>query len=288
MPARFDDFNVLLDVRLASGEMLTFYTDTGGGHPILKKAVVDRLGLPATPRSGPELDAFPSVTRMPAFDPALRVPHVESEVLVMIKPNALFDDVACDGMLPNGWFGGHVWTWDYSKRTLTLERKDWSPPEGARALPLRFKTAPDGGRANNFPSLHVEIDGEDCPMLFDTGARTLLTPEAFQAVADGRGTGRATSFIVASIFEKWRAAHPEWKVIENADADISIPEPMILVPDVVIAGLNSGPTWFTRRADRNFHNWHDLGERIDGAIGSHAFRQYVITVDYPAATAYLK
>ena len=288
MPARFDDFNVLLDVRLASGEMLTFYTDTGGGHPILKKSAVERLGLPFTSRPDPELGDDAGVTHMPAFDSALPIPPVEGEVAVIAKHHALFDSVACDGMLPNGWFGGHVWTWDYPRETFILEGKDWSPPEGARALPLRFKTAPDGARANNFPSLHVEIDGEDYPMLFDTGARTLLTPEAFQAVADGRGTGRATSFIVASIFEKWRAAHPEWKVIENADADVSIPEPMILVPDVVIAGLNSGPTWFTRRADHNFHNWHDLGERIDGAIGSHAFRQYEITVDYPAATAYLK
>ena len=287
MPARFDDFNVLLDIRLASGEMLNFYTDSGGGHPILKKSAVERLGLPFEPKPDPELGDDAGVTYMPALDPALLIPPMEGEVCVVTKPLPLFDSVACDGMLPNGWFGGHIWTWDYPNRVFTLEGKNWQPPESAPALPLRFRAAQDGARENNFPSLHLEIDGEEIPMLFDTGARTLLTPHASQTLADGRSAGRATSFIVASIFEKWRAAHPDWRIVENAEAGTS--EPMILVPDVVIAGLSAGPTWFTRRADHWFHEWlsAEMAEKIDGAIGGHALRRFAITADYPAARAWL-
>jgi len=107
---------------------------------------------------------------MPAFDPALQIPPVDGEVAVVVKLPFL-DSIACDGFLPSSWFGGHVWTWNYPQQVLMMEGKGWQPPEDTRVLPLRFKTASDGTRENNFPSLHVEIDGDELPMLFDTGGR---------------------------------------------------------------------------------------------------------------------
>lgn len=70
--------------------------------------------------------------------------------------------------------------------------------------------------ALNFPRVPVTIDGETLDLLFDTGA---------------------ASFIAASAFEKWRAKHPNWRVIERAENGSG--EAMIEVPQVTIAGYTA-------------------------------------------------
>jgi len=108
---------------------------------------------------------------------------------------------------------------------------------------------------------------------------------ALAALRDGRAAERATSFITASNFEKWRQAHPDWRVIENADMPLN--EPMIEVPGIAIAGHTVGPVWFTRRADKNFHEFMSrfMDKRVEGAIGGNALRHFRVTVDYPGAVA---
>ena len=54
-------------------------------------------------------------------------------------------------------------------------------------------------------------------------------------------------------FKAWRSAHPDWRVIE--DAQDGTHAAMIEVPSVEIAGHAIGPVWFTWRPDRNFHEF---------------------------------
>jgi hypothetical protein len=62
---------------------------------------------------------------------------------------------------------------------------------------------------------------------------------------------------------------------------------MIEVPRVVIAGRAVGPVWFTRRADKNFHQFMSqwMDKRVDGALGGNALSFFRVTVDYPSAVA---
>ena len=62
---------------------------------------------------------------------------------------------------------------------------------------------------------------------------------------------------------------------------------MIEVPKIKIAGYTVGPVWFTRRADKNFHEFMSkfMDKQVEGAIGGNALRHFRITIDYPQAKA---
>jgi hypothetical protein len=49
---------------------------------------------------------------------------------------------------------------------------------------------------------------------------------------------RATSFIRASVFERWRKAHPDWRVIENAENKTK--SARIEVPEIKFGGYLTG------------------------------------------------
>ena len=130
------------------------------------------------------------------------------------------------------------------------------------------------------------IDGQTINLLFDTGATVRLTDQALARLADGQPASRATSFISKTTFDRWHARHPDWKVIEHADANAG-GEPLIEVPEVTVAGYTVGPVWFTRRADKNFHQWMSqwMDKEIDGALGGSALHYFRVTVNYPGAVA---
>ena len=97
-----------------------------------------------------------------------------------------------------------------------------------------------------------------------------------------------TSFISASIFENWKTQNPSWAVIEKAESNTG--ESMIKVPKVMIAEQVTGPVWFTRRADNNFHKFMSsmMDKKIDGALGGSALQYFELVIDYIDESAYLK
>jgi len=114
-----------------------------------------------------------------------------------------------------------------------------------------------------------------------------LTAEAqASALLDDGPPVRGTSFVTHSLFEVWRTRHPDWRVVENADAYGG--EAMIQVPVVHLAGYDVGPVWFTRRSDANFHEYLSqwMDQRVDGALGGSVFQYFAMVVDYPRARAY--
>lgn len=297
MPAEFTADRVFVVPVTTNGDRLRLFTDSGGGL-FLKQATVEHFHLQTEAVTDPEAkkefgDDARSV-RLPAFAPGKGIPSPlvhDGQLLVMpakVAQNMLRGMSAFDGMLGTAWFAGRVWTWDYPGKHLRLEGATWQPSPDSRRVALGFKKSADGGREANFPRIEVKVDGQGLSLLLDTGASTLLTPQAMGELKDGKPAERATSMIADSTFQAWHNAHPDWRVIEKAQADTN--SAMIEVPTVEIAGYRVGPVWFTHRADKNFHEYMSsmMDARVDGAIGGNALGHFVMTVDYPNAVAYFR
>jgi len=283
LDAHFIANRVLVDAPLRAGGLIRFWSDTGGGATIIYDKTAARLKLATEPLAGELVEEMPPGSRqltapLPLAPSAFPTPP--GPVLVtgdLVISMGLPAD--CDGNLGHGWFAGHIWTWDYPKGTLTLEDAGWQPNEKQKVMPIGFRPAGKEGPALHFPRIVITIDGEEVPMLLDTGASTVLTPEAAQAI-DGGSRLRATSMIVADRIAAWRKAHPQWRVIEHAQGGTGAR--MIEVPDVRIAGFEVGPIWFTERPNKNFREMmsQSMNAPVEGAIGGNAFATLRMTVDY--------
>jgi hypothetical protein len=152
---------------------------------------------------------------------------------------------------------------------------------------VSFQSDAQGRRTDNYPLVMMRVDDAEIPMLFDTGAYTVLTPSALHALNDGKPAGRSTSMITHSVFEGWHQRHADWRIID--DAQMGTHSRMILVPEVHLAGLSAGPVWFTERRDENFHEIMSslMSDQVEGSIGGNAFGSFVITMDYPRSLAWI-
>jgi hypothetical protein len=286
LPVKFAAHRFLVQPRTTDGATLTLLTDTGGGL-FISAAAVERLKLDV--RQVESQGETISAARLPAFTPDAAIPPLEAlDGRLPVMPTSevsVFE--AIDGMLGQAWFKDRVWTFDYPGQKLWWRAHgDLPAHERRHQVPLGFPTSSGGERATSFPRIQVRIDGAVIDLLFDTGATIKLTDAAAAALADGGPRERATSFIGSTTFDGWRARHPDWRVIDKADANVR-EEPMIEVPAVEVAGFTVGPVWFTRRADKNFHEWMSsmMDRRVDGALGGSALRYFRVTVDYPRALA---
>ena len=284
LPARFEAGRVFLDETTADGRRIVFFTDSGGGRYITPEAAA-RLGLSLTPitdagEGGPtHLAVYPALA---ADSPTVPLPEGPLPVLGGGPLPGWTSDY--DAMLGGAWFADRIWTFDYPRGRLTAEPTTWAPPDDVVVLPLGFQ-AEDGARTTHFPRIEVRIDGEPISLLLDTGATTALTPAALAALGDAGPSMRATSMISDTVFERWRAAHPDWRVIEAAQ--IGTGSAMIEVPSIEIGGIPTGPVWFTHRSDNAFRSYMSsmMDAPVEGALGGNAFRDLVMTIDYPGARA---
>jgi hypothetical protein len=292
LPARLDEHRIYVEPVTEAGQKIEFYTDTGGGL-FLSQAAADRLGLASENLGGEGAEAF-HVASLPPFraDASIPLPQSRAGRIPVFAPppgQPVPALMRFDGMLGQEWFASRVWTFDYPQKRLLLRAAGDVPQvDAAHRLALGFKADDKGKRQIDFPRVEVGIDGSKLDLLFDTGAMTELTATALAVMDDGGKAARATSFITATQFEAWRKAHPGWRVIE--DAEVGSGQAMIEVPELAFAGYTIGPVWFTRRADKNFHEFMSqfMDRRVEGAIGGNALRHFRITVDYPAAAAHVE
>lgn len=270
------------------GQSLSLFTDTGGGLEIFPSTIKrPNLKVRKIEMDGQITDA----ASLPSFAPGNSIPAVATPgglLPVAAEDNGpgTFIVHGHDGLLGQAWFRGRTWTFDYPEHRLLLRAPGDLPPHTPRqVIPLGFQTNAAGVRQTNYPRLQVQVAGMTLDLLFDTGASTQLEPKARQAIHDGRPAVRATSFIVASVFDRWHHQHPNWRIVEHAEEGTG--EAMIEVPQVQVAGDIIGPVWFTRRPDPNFHEFMSqfMDKQIDGALGGNALRHFCITVDYPKAIA---
>jgi hypothetical protein len=293
--ARFVADRVHLDLPVTdNGPPLDVVTDSGGGSLILTRTAAARLGLTLTPETNPEaqkeLGADAATAPIGDFAPAHWPPlPPTARFLVLGSVSPLRDWPGFgDGIFGYQLFAGHTWTWDYAHGRLTLRPAGWTPPATARPWPISFRTGADGRRTSEFGRISIAVDDETLPMLFDTGATTVLTAKALATLGDGGPAARATSMITRTQFEQWAARHPDWPVI--VDAQLGTHARMIRVPAVEVAGHLTGPVWFTERPDAAFHQFMSsmMSGQVEGALGGNALHGLAVTVDYPQARAWVE
>jgi hypothetical protein len=282
----------------AEGRRLRFFTDTGGGLFVLG-STVERVDL-ETLRVGEGEDAS-TLALFPEYRAETWIPGISvaddprpdgfrGRLFVMPGDDRTTKQNVGDGMLGAVWFAGRSWTLDYPRERFVLHEPGETPDmELSHTLDLGFLVDEEGRRLTHFASMEATIDGESLPFLLDTGATVVLTDSAAEALGSGEPQQRATSFITESVFSRWRRAHPDWRVIEDADLNVT-GSPMIEVPEVEVAGHKVGPVWFTRRPDTNFHDYMSrmMDRKVEGALGASLFRYFEMTVDFPSARVWLR
>jgi len=295
MPAEFEQGIVYLDMPAPNHSKVRLFTDSGGGTAfVLSTEAATRLGLPPRVTTDERLLTWlgPNVRLTNASQfMARNWPRLEDGERFVIAPGVLASrgwPTSADGVFGETWFAHQTWTWDYIRRQLIWRPKNWRPASDAREFAVSFQSDDQGRRTDNYPLVMMQVDDAEIPMLFDTGAYTVLTPTALHALNDGRPAGRSTSMITHSVFEAWRQRHADWRVID--DAQLGTHSRMILVPEVQLAGFSCGPVWFTERPDENFHDMMSslMSGQVEGAIGGSAFGRLVITMDYPRSLAWIQ
>jgi hypothetical protein len=284
MAAHFSADRVYVDLNLPTAAgTLRFYTDTGGSLAVTAEAAT-RAHFRVTRASDPDLLQALGPEARVAFAPALPGPALLSDAQQFVVLKSVVQipgwPAQADGILGQAWFGGHVWTWDYPRSRFILRPQEWVPQSTNHPVPVTFKSDGAGHRETNFPRIIIRIDGEDLPMLFDTGAETFLTPTAVKQLNDGGRRLRATSMIMHSVFVRWHTAHPNWPVVD--DAQVTTGSRMIRIPFVEVGGVRTGPVWITERPDKNFVEYMSAmtSAPVEGSAGGNIFHDARVTLDY--------
>lgn len=291
LPADFQHDRVFVQVKGHEGAPMLFYTDTGGGWNALTPAAATQLKLP---EAGTETLEDGKPLKLRIFTPALAAqipaPLADQDGWLQGRLVEAADvGMGAAGFLGSRWFAGRRWLFDYPAKAFSLWPAGWMPGPGWHATPMHFKVGRDGDPGFHFPRIAIEVDGQALDVLLDTGATATLGEDAAKAYGLSPGTRVASSFIVASVFNRWQRSHPEWRVAESGDIGVGR-FPMIEVPQIVVAGLTVGPVWFAMREDSNFHEFLSpmTDQRIEGAIGGSAFRYLRMGLDYPGGVAWFQ
>lgn len=158
-------------------------------------------------------------------------------------------DTSFDGILGAYWFGDKRWRFDYAEGKLyRVDSIYWPALPASHTVELGFMTDSSGQVLTHFPRLDIVVDGDTIPTLPDTGAKLSLSDDAANIMGQEGEVGG--SFIISTLFDRWRLHHPDWRVIEGGDAHLEMD--LIEVPEVTIANHTVGPVWFARRPDQNF------------------------------------
>ena len=291
VPTAFEAGHFYAVPETSDGQKLKLLVDTGGGGMSgmywITEAAAQRLDVKTT--SCTIRSSEVTVAPLPNYKPGRSLPPPLAGPCG--EAMMVFGKYDADGQIGAAYLLGRVWTFDYPAQQLSLEPGAWRPDPGAHATPLGFKRAAHGKPQGAFPRIIIRVDGKPLGMLLDTGATA--HPTASGKAASGmptvNGEGVA-SYITTSMLDRWHKAHPEWRVVDNGD-DLFAPQFMarlIEVPEMEIAGWLIGPVWFTERPDPAFHNLMNrlMDKTPEGAIGGNIFSHFVMTIDYPQATAY--
>ena len=270
---------------------MTLLLDTADSSRVWDTSAA-RLGLPVQATSA----ATPTTrASLPAFRPMRGLPSPSSGggLVLVVPPQDQFDTLMArvtDGQLGWDWFADRIWTLDYPGQKLWLQSQGLPPsPAEAHDVQLGFAVDAGGRRIRQVPRIGVEIDGESWNMLFDTGATAWINETALQSVGDHGPAERSWSLMWQTVIDGWRARHPDWRYV--ADADRVSHASMILVPVVRIAGFDVGPVWFGSLAHAITNppatppDAPITQRQIVGTIGGNALSHFVIDLDYPAAVA---
>ncbi|TXB62573.1 hypothetical protein [Phaeodactylibacter luteus] len=259
----------------SAGGTLQFLANTTGGAFVCESAMQEHALPSVADDNGNQFVKINEVLETGAL-PTLK----RNSALVLPDGQAnLEKDV--HGMLGQSWFGQFCWNFDYRSEMLTCHAPALSPLE-ANTIPVDFKESASGNRISSLPRIFIEVDGMPIPVILDSGARMRPAKTAAAILGETGEEVIAASFIIESIFEQWEQLHPDWRVIEQADAELGNVR-MIEVPQVTIAGQKAGPVWFCSRPDANYVQYYSrmCGSDVEGALGGNALQYFSVTIDYP-------
>ncbi len=292
LKAQYEQDRFIVTPVVAGGQTMRLLADTGGGVFFFDDSA-QRLKLPV---SGVSLNEYKGMAaKFPEFEPGseIPIPKTEGDVVplapgpVRMHLSWLKKDI--DGILGQGWFGERVWTLDYPARKLIYHPDGKAThSEQAHKLAMGFGKDEKGQRISYYPRIEVVVSGQTLDVLIASGSSVALSAEALKAIDEGGSSIRATSLIATTTFEQWKKDHPDWRVVPNAEEGAG--EPMILVPELTIAGFKVTNVWFTQRPDNNFSEnfskWMD--KPVIGAIGGNVLKEFRIILNYPASEAWLE
>jgi hypothetical protein len=257
-------------------DTLTFFTDTGGGRFVFPEITTStQLNIDSTFDSNGwsesiVLGDFFEERNIPL--PLGPMPTYRSE-----KFRSDFNT----GMLGSFWFGKRKWQIDYKNEILSiLDIVDWSLIKEENTIDLGFQKVSADQFTTYFPSVEIVVGYDTIPVLFDSGATITFSDETIYSFGSERVI--AGSFIITSIFDKWRTEHPDWRYLKNGDQSVGKDD--IEVPEVKIGNHTVGPVWFARRKDSNFTEWMSkwMDRTIEGAIGGSCFKHFKsVIIDHP-------
>src|SRR5688500_9888286 len=109
-----------------------------------------------------------------------------------------------------------TWTFDYARGELLLRTPGDLPRSSpAHRVRLGFRTE-DGVRVEWLPRIRVQIAGEPLDLLLATGMHETVSEQALREMGLPGPSRQAFSSVESEVFDRWRARHPEWRVIERA------------------------------------------------------------------------
>jgi hypothetical protein len=262
------------------GDTLLWFMDTGGGGVWLTRPALERLGISPRFLSIEEGDSVYSGGPFPTFRPDATIPPPRCngrQIAFGFGSRPTLPEMSdAVGQLGNTYFAGRVWVLDYPAHTVSVYDQPPPPqPFGPHTIPMTLREPP---RVNH-PRIQVRVAGDTIDMLLDTGASSELTSAGLQAIGGPSGW-RASAFVATRQWNRWRSAHPDWRVVPMAESHTNAD--MIEVPSLSIAGYEVGPVWFAKRADRVYDGMMAglMDKPIQASIGGVAFRAFRITMDY--------
>jgi hypothetical protein len=256
--------------------VLNLMANTSGGAYIVASAIQNK-GIPSiTDETGHQF------VKMDELLGQAGLPKIRREKTLVIKDEEANLQAGVDGELGQAWFANYCWQFDYENQSLIYNQRSLS--EGsANTVPVLFKENEQGNRMSNLPQVFATVDGVEMPFLIDTGAKLYPTASASAALESSYSDEPvAASFIIEFIFEHWRSIHPEWTVVEHADAKLGNVK-MIQVPEMTIAGTTVGPVWFCTRPDVNYLEYMARFSNVPamGSLGGNFLKNFNLTIDYP-------
>lgn len=298
LPSLFmDGARFYIKIGTATGDTVLAFGDSGGGISMMLPETIDKLKLQSRVKTGlirgimpMKYVMFNDVIHDRRIPPPVNMSHLilrrflqrvsepffiipkEDEELKFMKTAMPFDL-----FLGQNFFMGKAWTIDYISQQVWI-----NTPLGAGPgiQQIGFKKNAAGKMIFGHPSMVIEVDGAIIEVLFDTGATIVLSEEGKKAFGTDKKT-IAGSFIAASVFDKWRKAHPDWKYYPKADMN----QDVIEVPSVKIGGYTAGPVLFARRPDEAWSQGmiHSMDKVVKGAIGGSALQYFKVMIDYNAS-----
>jgi hypothetical protein len=183
-----------------------------------------------------------------------------------------------EAFLGQDFFMEKSWTFDYPNQQVWVHTPlGESQRELPNVQPLGFRKNDHGETVFGHPSMVISVDGEPIDVLFDTGATSILTETGREQLQTG-ALSVGSSFIAASVFDRWRADHPDWKYFPQAEMGGD----MIEVPLVNVGGFEVGPALFARRRDEVWSQGMiaTMDRVVQGAVGGSVLRYFRVMADY--------